>query len=324
METTSEDRPTSDDRPASVDHRPASGDGRTGQVAVIVHSGKDLGDGPARLRELLADAGHPDPLWYEVPKSKHAPKRAEEAVNKGAGLLFVWGGDGTVQRCIDAVVGCDVAVAIIPAGTSNLLASNLGIPQELGRAVEIGLHGDRRVIDTGTVNGEHFAVMAGAGLDAMMMHDADGGLKDRIGRAAYLYTGARNVRSKPVKTKVELDGERFFKGRTTLVIVGNMGRIVGGIEVFQASEPDDGVLELGVVTAKGAVQWLRALGRTVVGDAADSPFVSTARGRSITVSFRKAVPYELDGGDRDPVDTLRIAVAPASVTVCVPRAGQDG
>lgn len=291
-------------------------------VAVIIHTGKDLGDGPARLREMLAEAGHRDPLWYEVPKSKHAPKHAEEAVAEGAGLLFVWGGDGTVQRCIDAVVGSEIALAVIPAGTSNLLASNLGIPEDLGRAVEIGLHGDRRVIDTGTVNGEHFAVMAGAGLDALMMRDADSGLKDRIGRAAYVVTGAKNVRVRPARATVDVDGRRFFTGRTTMVIAGNMGRIVGGIEVFRSSEPDDGVIEIGVVTAKGPWQWLRALARTVTGRADRSPFIRTGRGSSITVSFRKPVPYELDGGDRDPAQSLRIAVAPASVTVCVPAAPQ--
>jgi Diacylglycerol kinase catalytic domain len=74
--------------------------------------------------------------------------------------MFVWGGDGTVQRCIDAVAGSDTAVAILPAGTANLLATNLQIPADLAEAVRIGLHGYHRRIDTGSVNGEHFAVMA--------------------------------------------------------------------------------------------------------------------------------------------------------------------
>ena len=98
--------------------------------------------------------------------------------------MFVWGGDGTVQRCIDAVADTDTAVAILPVGTANLLAANLSVPHDLTQAVRVGLHGDRRRLDTGSVNGERFAVMAGAGFDARMISDADRGVKDRLGRAA--------------------------------------------------------------------------------------------------------------------------------------------
>ena len=76
-------------------------------------------------------------------------------------MLFVWGGDGTVQRCVDATAGAGTTLAVIPAGTANLLARNLGIPRDIAEAVRIGLQGERRALDTGTVNGELFAVMAG-------------------------------------------------------------------------------------------------------------------------------------------------------------------
>jgi diacylglycerol kinase family enzyme len=64
-------------------------------------------------------------------------------------------------------------MAIVPAGTANLLAGNLGIPRDLTEAVRIGVHGARRVLDLGRVNGEHFAVMAGAGFDGRLMAEAD-------------------------------------------------------------------------------------------------------------------------------------------------------
>ena len=95
-------------------------------VAVVAHSRKSLGGGLPELREILAREGVTDPLWYEVSKSRRAPEYARRAAAKGADVLFVWGGDGTVQRCIDAVAGTDTAVAILPAGTANLLAANLG------------------------------------------------------------------------------------------------------------------------------------------------------------------------------------------------------
>jgi len=91
-----------------------------------------------------------------VKKSRQAPEYARRAAAKGADVPFVWGGDGTVQRCIDAVAGTATAVAILPAGTANLLAANLGVPHDIAQAVRVGLHGDRRRLDTGTVNGEHF------------------------------------------------------------------------------------------------------------------------------------------------------------------------
>src|SRR5580698_823841 len=134
-------------------------------VAVVAHNRKSLGGGLRELRKVLAREGVTDPLWFEVKKSRYAPACARRAVKQGVGLMFVWGGDGTVQRCIDAVAGSDTAVAILPAGTANLLAANLGVPHDLAEAVQVGLHGDRRRLDTGSVNGERFTVMAGAGFD---------------------------------------------------------------------------------------------------------------------------------------------------------------
>ena len=110
-------------------------------VGVIAHSAKTLGGGLGELRETLATHGITDPMWYEVPKSRLAPERARKLLKKGADLIFVWGGDGTVQRVIDAVAGAPVALAVLPAGTANLFATNLGIPKDLEEAVKIGLNG---------------------------------------------------------------------------------------------------------------------------------------------------------------------------------------
>ena len=116
-------------------------DPRSGRVAVVAHSGKSLGGGLPELRDELAAAGVADPLWFEVPKSKMAPKQVRKALEAGADLVFVWGGDGMVQRCVDAMAGSDAALAIVPAGTANLFASNLEIPKDIRAAVAIGLAG---------------------------------------------------------------------------------------------------------------------------------------------------------------------------------------
>jgi diacylglycerol kinase (ATP) len=289
------------------------------RVAVVAHNGKTLDGGLVELRRVLERHGIDDPLWYEVPKSRKAPKRVKRALHEGAELVFAWGGDGTVQRCLDVLAGSGVPLAIVPAGTANLLATNLGIPSEIEGAVEAGLRGARRSIDVGRVNGERFGVMAGAGLDAAMIRDADAGLKDRIGRIAYVWTGARNVAERPpFEAKISVDGSTWFKDSTSCILVGNVGSLFGGVDAFDDARPDDGMLELGVVTAESAVEWARTIARTALGTTARSPFVQVTRARSIEVALDRKVLYEIDGGDREKVKKLAIEVEPGAVDICVP------
>jgi len=276
-------------------------------VAVVAHARKQLGDGLPELRRSLERRGFDTPIWHEVQKSKQAPKRVEKALAAGADLVFVWGGDGTVQRCIDVM-----------AGTANLLANNLGIPADLEAAVDIGLHGARRRLDTGTVNGEHFAVMAGCGLDARMIGDADRSLKDRWGRAAYVWTGARNLRATAVRGTIRIDGELWFSGELSCVLVGNVGSLFGGMTVFEDARPDDGRLDVGVVTATGVTAWMRAFGRLATGNPERSPFVRTTVARRIDVRLDHSLLYELDGGARSETRKLKIKVRPASMSIAVP------
>ena len=201
-------------------------------VAVVAHRKKTLGGGLPELRRLLNDRGVDQPLWYEVPKSRKAPAQVLDAIKQGADLILIWGGDGTVQRGLDAVASsaaAGVTVGIIPAGTANLLAGNLGIPTDLAQAVRIVLDGDRRTLDLGVVNDEHFAVMAGTGLDALMMKEADAGLKERVGQLAYVWTGIRAARAGVVKLSVTVDGATWFKGRASCLLFGNMGRLTGWV-----------------------------------------------------------------------------------------------
>ena len=138
-------------------------------VGVVAHAEKSIDGGLEALRNALATEGVDDPMWEEVDKSRKVPKRIEKLVDRGADLIFVWGGDGSVQRAIDTVVGTSTTLAIVPAGTANLLATNLRIPQDVQQAVAIGIRGADRPLDVGKMNGERFAVMAGAGLDAEMI-----------------------------------------------------------------------------------------------------------------------------------------------------------
>jgi diacylglycerol kinase (ATP) len=291
------------------------------KVAVVAHSGKTLGGGLAELRRVLAAEGVDDPLWYEVPKSRKAPAQVRRALKEGAELVFAWGGDGMVQRCIDVLAGSDVSLAIVPAGTANLFAANLGLPKDIEEAVAVGLRGERRSLDVGRFNGERFGVMAGAGFDASMIRDAgDGGLKARLGRVAYVWTGSQNLRAKPFRAEIEVDGAGWYKGKASCILLGNVGKLFGGVEAFEDARPDDGKLELGVVTAEGMLEWSRMIARAAVGRGAKSPFAQTTKARSVKVKLNRKILYELDGGDRTKVKAFKVKVEPGAVSVCVPAA----
>jgi diacylglycerol kinase (ATP) len=288
------------------------------RVAVIAHRGKTIGGGLPELRRALQARGVTDVFWREVGKSRFAPPEVKKALAEKAELVIVWGGDGMVQRCIDVLAGTDATMAIVPAGTANLLASNLGIPKDVKAALEIALAGHARRIDVGRVNGECFAVMAGAGFDARMIGDADGNLKDRFGRLAYIWTGAKHLREKPFRAKIKVDGARWYDGEASCILLGNVGKLFGGVEAFEDAHPDDGVLELGVVSADGVREWAGTVARAVVGTASKSPHAFTTKAHSVRIKLDRKVLYEIDGGDRRKARKLRIDVQPEAVQICVP------
>jgi len=290
------------------------------KVAVVAHSGKTLGGGLSALRRVLRQAGYPQPIWREVSKSRKAPKAVRRVLNKGARLIFVWGGDGMVQRCIDALAGKKkVELAILPAGTANLLATNLGLPKQIAKAVHVGLHGVRRKLDVGVVNGERFAVMAGAGFDAIVMRNVDDARKKRLGRLAYFRGGVRAMRAPAVPTTVRVDGATWFKGAASAVLIGNVGTVTGGFKVFPDASDHDGMLEVGVVTARSVWQWARVLSRVARGRPEASPFVKVTRGEKIVVRLSRNRVYELDGGVRSSTKRLKVRVEPGAIAVRVPR-----
>jgi diacylglycerol kinase (ATP) len=290
------------------------------RVGVVAHEGKSLGGGLEELRSVLAESGFADPPWYVVRKSRDAPKQVRRVLSDGVDRLLVWGGDGTVRRCVDTVLAQDaqVEVGILPAGTANLLAHALGVPIDLREALDVALHGLLRRIDVGVINGEAFCVMAGTGFDALMIRDAETGMKDRFGRLAYIRTGVRNLDASGPDVTITVDDEQWFEGTAACVLVGNTGRILGGIDAFPNARCDDGVLDVGVLTAQSRLDWLRVGVRAVTGRIDSSPMVAIRQGRSIKVRLDRKMPWELDGGDRPPTKRLDVSLLPARVPVCVP------
>jgi diacylglycerol kinase (ATP) len=289
-------------------------------VGVLLHQKKSLGKGPEALRMALADAGHPDPPWHEVAKSRKAPKEVRRLLAEGIDRLLVWGGDGTVRRCIDTLVEEDahIDLAILPAGTANLLAKALAIPIDLTAALDVALHGDVRPMDLGAINGETFAVMAGTGFDALMIRDADDGAKDRLGRLSYIRAAARHLATPGANAKIRVDGVDWYEGHAACVLVGNVGRILGGITVFPDARYDDGRLDVGVVTARKRADWLRVGTRALLDRIDSSPLVEITQGSKVSIKLDRTMPWELDGGDQPRAKKFKVSVLPGRLSVCVP------
>jgi diacylglycerol kinase (ATP) len=287
------------------------------KVAVLAHRGKSLDGGLPALRRALERRGV-DPFWCVVDRSRDARKPLHQALKQGIKLVLVWGGDGMIQRCVGVISRFDAAMAILPAGTANLFASNLGIPKSIEAALDIGLSGNRLSLDLGSVNGERFAVMAGVGFDAQMIHDAKPELKRSLGRTAYVLAAAKNLRGEPFEARVDVDGERWFAGTAQCVLFGNVGDAFAGLTAFENARPDDGLLEVGIASPNGILQWGRTIARSALGNASESPFVQTTKGRSIDLRLDRKVMHELDGSERKKQRKFTIDVHPRAITVCAP------
>jgi len=284
-------------------------------VAVIAHKGKSLDGGLPELRKALAQRGVHDPQWHEVERSREAPEQVKLALKDGAEVIFAWGGDGMVQRCVDALSKSKASLAIVPAGTANLLAKNLGIPHHIGEAVNVGLSGKHRKFDVGHMNGERFAVMAGLGFDANVIRAADKHMKHVLGRMAYVWAATKNLRMDPFEARVRVDGSEFYRGPATLILFGNVGRAFAGLEIFEDAKADDGLLEVGVADAEGIMQWGKTIARKHV---ANSPFVHMTKARRVEVKLERKIRYEVDGSERTKQKLFNVEVEPAGISICVP------
>ena len=183
--------------------------------------------------QALNDHGPYRISWLETEAEDKGRSRVRQAVEERADLVLVAGGDGTVRVVADGLADSGIPLGIIPEGTANLLALNLGLPNAEADALRVAVTGRDRTIDLVklTIDGdrvEHFAVMAGAGLDAMIMDETDPELKSKIGTAAYFLAAGKALGRLPIKTWVRLgDSHHTRRRHAMLILIGNVGRIRG-------------------------------------------------------------------------------------------------
>lgn len=287
------------------------------RLAVVVNAA-GAGEVADALADELAGRGV-ESVWLETTAEDPGAGQAAQAVRDGVDVVVVCGGDGTVRAALDALSGTGAALAVVPAGTGNLLARNLGVPtgDPLG-AVEVALGRGRRTIDVGYANDEAFAVMAGAGFDATVMKQTPRESKDRFGSLAYVRTALAHLRDPHARCTLTVDGERVFDGRVATVLAANHGALQGGLDLFPDSAADDGLLDLMAVSARSAGQWLRsAVGVAAGRDVPD--LVQRWCGTDAVVELRQPTAWEIDGDERPPTTRLAFRVARRSLTVCVPE-----
>jgi diacylglycerol kinase (ATP) len=261
------------------------------------------------LRSIQAD-------WVETTESDPGSGQSRRAVDDGAELLIAVGGDGTVRAVAEGAVGSGVPLAVVPAGTGNLLARNLQLPDTVGGALDVALQGSPLTLDVGVVRGEIFTVMSGAGIDAVIMEETSGESKDRLGVLAYVVEGAKHIFDRPFEASVTADDGDPRHDSWATILVGNLGQLQGGIDLFPDASPQDGRLDLVGLASDGVVDTIAA-GASAATESGDSERLIRRNGRVIRVEFDSPTIYELDGESRDEVTELVYEVKPGALVVMV-------
>jgi diacylglycerol kinase (ATP) len=289
-------------------------------VAVIANTQKINKKDANRLRTALAGAGYETPCWEEIDHGSAAKAAAAKAVKHGAQTVIVCGGDGSVRAAAEALVGTDAALAVVPSGTANLFVAGLKLPTDIDEIVAVVARGDRRSIDSAECNGRTFNVMAGAGFDVGMLAQAEDD-KSKMGMLAYLRAGVNEVRDRKLfDATVRIDGNDFYEGEASCVLVGKIGANKGGIETFPEASPTDGRLHVAVVTARGVREWAGLMTSAVLHRQHHSNHARLGEGESVKVKFDRKRRFELDGGVKGRSKKLDFEVKPHALILCAPVA----
>jgi diacylglycerol kinase (ATP) len=249
-------------------------------------------------------------------------KFAREAVEQGIDVVVAIGGDGTVNEVIQALAGSQTALAVLPAGTVNVWARETGIPLDLIAAREILLHGQKKRIDLGQINGRYFLLMTTLGLDAEITHAVEKKFVKRLGILGYLLIGARlGMQYAAFRFILELNGHST-KNNALQIIIGNTQLYAGAIKYTWQAKCDDGTLDICIIYKQNIFGRVAMLWDFLLRRKQRRQWIRYETGSTIKIHTRKAVAVQMDGEpfgytQADGSPTV-ISVVPATLNVIVP------
>lgn len=295
------------------------------RAGVVVNPSKlrTLGPFQAHVDATFARAGWKSPIWRATTREEPGRAAARDLATE-VDLVCAAGGDGTVTACAEGLAGSGVPLAVLPAGTGNLLARNLSVPVDLDGALAVAVGGKDVPLDLGVVDEHRFAVMAGMGIDAAVMRDAPEGLKRRLGWPAYLVAGVRHLRGRRFPVTLTLDGGEPLRREIRSVLVGNVGVLQGGVPLLPEARPDDGLLDVVLVSPRGLLGWVGVVARVLRrrglrGEDAPDPRLERHRARHVEVVADTPHPRQIDGDVLPPGRVLTVGIDAGAVLIRVPR-----
>jgi diacylglycerol kinase (ATP) len=289
-------------------------------------------------------AGWATTIWFETTEEDPGQRVAASAVRRGADVVLVAGGDGTVRAVAEGLRGSKVAMAVLPSGTGNLLARNLDLPMNsMDDAIELAFNGTNHDIDLGIAaitresgdREEHvFLVMAGLGIDAKMIANTRSDLKKAVGWLAYIDGTIRSIPSlEPVHLTYSLNKRPKKTVDVHTIMIGNCGSLPGGLLLIPDAKPDDGKFDIVALRPQGAFGWLRvwnkvawengvlrksAVGRKIIDLSKDVKDVIYWTGTDLVIDVDKPQEFQLDGDEFGEAVHVHSWVDVAALTVRVP------
>ncbi|HET7901686.1 MAG TPA: diacylglycerol kinase family protein [Candidatus Nanopelagicales bacterium] len=295
-----------------------------GECVAVVHPQKSGGAEAAsdQLARWAHALGQPTPHVVTTTADSPGTEQARAAVGAGADLVLAWGGDGTVNSVAAGLAGTGVPMGILPAGTGNLLARNLGLPLGLRDAASVALTGRDRTVDLIDVGlgGRVMtcAVMAGIGLDAVLI-DAPEDLKNVIGPTAYVVNGIRALGHRTTRFGISVDGgpPHWLSAKSALVV--NVGGLVAGLDIAPEAEVSDGLLHVVVLPLGTPLDWARTASDLALRRPRHDRSRRHFSGRSAVIVSRDRQPRQVDGDVVDDGTRIEARVRPGALVVRVPR-----
>ncbi len=239
----------------------------------------------------------------------HAVELARQAAKAGAEMVIAAGGDGTINEVVNGLAGSEVPVAVLPMGTTNVLARELNISFDVYPALDAAISGTPRSVSLGRIESpvssfsRDFCLMAGIGFDGKAVYDISGGFKAFSGKTAYVFSGLKNLLFySPEILRIKVDGAEY---EGTTAIIGKASKYGGEFKIT----PDASLTEPVLYTCIFKGRTRRELIRSVLG---------VLRGRHLRdkgVLYTKSTDVEISGTAHIQIDGDYLGTTPAKVTV---------